>query len=297
MLSSNSLYEARVIVANRNRTPATEVIHQGQTYIEGREGSEYILVFTNKTAIPVLVLPSVDGLSVLDGKPASFQSPGYVVGALQTVEIPGWKVDASTAAKFVFARKGNRSTDPAKRTYAEQLGTDPRNIGVIGFAVFSQKVVYQQTCYTLTSQNPDLNSWPYYGGTAVPPPLANPTWHASTAAFDSVHYLSTLQNMALGASAIPNNPRSASDFPKGIASSSAVGTGFGEATQFKTTEAKFERANPDSPDAVLSLVYDSIGNLERMGVPVADFRPKSSGSRNPFPAQTTGCPIPGGWKK
>ncbi len=64
----NSLreYEARVLV---NGKSATEVVHDGLTYLEGRAGTSYSLSFKNKTNRRVMIIPSVDGLDVITGKP------------------------------------------------------------------------------------------------------------------------------------------------------------------------------------------------------------------------------------
>jgi hypothetical protein len=81
-------------------------------------------------------------------------------------------------------------------------------------------------------------------------------------------------------------------------SQTPIGTGFGEATSFSTSTTTFERLS-DVPDAVLTLIYDSLSNLARLGVPTESFRPKNpvAAPRNAFPASPTACPVPPGWSK
>jgi hypothetical protein len=90
-----------------------------QTYVEGRDGSEFEIEFVNNNAHDVEAILSVDGLSVTDGKPAGSDSTGYMVPARGRVRIPGWTLDSKQVANFFFAgAKGG--------SYAEQSGQDDR---------------------------------------------------------------------------------------------------------------------------------------------------------------------------
>lgn len=316
MKSKNGLYEAHVVI--RGRVDATEVTHNSDTYIEGRPGTEYVLRFRNRSGKRVLILPSVDGLSVLDGKEAGIESPGYVVPAHGTVEIPGWKVDNSTAAKFVFAERGSRSSNPAKKTYAEQQGANPANIGVIGFAVFTEKEappppppptpVYVP--YPVPTPYPVPSSpwqWPTHdpyritygsvcnGTTTLSGSSARGLTVGSTVLMDSMPSAQMTATGGLGEASLNSVAASVASTDKG------VGTGFGDATKFVTNETTFVRANHTVPDAVITLIYDTLTQLQKMGVPVEHFRPNRGPSRNAFPASPqltgTGCPPPPGWSK
>lgn len=124
-----------------NGNPIKSVLHQGNYWIEGRPGSEYSIKIKNQSSQRKLFVVSIDGLSVMDGKPASHGSSGYVVDAYGTVEIPGWLLDNATAAKFEFGGVGKNET------YVEKLknmglDVDPSNQGIIGVAVFNEKQPY-----------------------------------------------------------------------------------------------------------------------------------------------------------
>lgn len=131
----NSTNEYRCSVLIKGRKPAPEVEYRAFTYIEGREGTNYELELENRSSGRILVIPSVDGLSVLDGQPAGVNSPGYVLDPYTKIKIPGWKVDGSTAAEFTFNAIGKN------KNYAEQTDQNTHNQGVIGFMVFKEKVV------------------------------------------------------------------------------------------------------------------------------------------------------------
>lgn len=114
-----------------NGHPLPEYPHDKGTFVEGRIGSKYELVFRNQTSRRVLVVLSVDGLSVMNGKEATVHDSGYVVDAYGTLPVPGWRLDKDSVAQFHFGQIDN--------AYASRMGKRT-NIGVIGAAVFHEKI-------------------------------------------------------------------------------------------------------------------------------------------------------------
>lgn len=119
-----------MVIRPKGRSPADEYVHKGRTYIEGRENSHYVIELHNHTHTRALAVVSVDGLAVSDGKPAHFDSRGFVLSARQTIQIPGWLMDYQSAAEFVFAKK--------RDSYSNQT-TSGGNEGVIGVAWFAEQ--------------------------------------------------------------------------------------------------------------------------------------------------------------
>lgn len=78
------------------------------------------------------VVLSVDGLSIMDGKPASASGSGYIVSGGDRVTIPGWRMSESGAAKFVFSEVSS--------SYSDLAGHGAKNVGIIGAAVFVEDV-------------------------------------------------------------------------------------------------------------------------------------------------------------
>ena len=101
-----------------------------EAYVEGRKGSEFALRVRNTTGRRIEAVVSVDGLSVLDGQPASTRDRGYLVPPYGEVTIPGWRLNDAKVASFYFAA--------LPQAYAAQMGT-PANIGVIGAAFFFER--------------------------------------------------------------------------------------------------------------------------------------------------------------
>lgn len=126
-----------------NGNPITEYKHEGQIYVEGRENSEYAIRIKNNSNKNRLVIPSVDGLSTLDGKEASTKSPGYIINKNSELIIPGRMIDNNTVANFVFSN--------TQESYNVRRGISPKNNGIIGLLVYDEK------SYTLYRNKSDYN--------------------------------------------------------------------------------------------------------------------------------------------
>jgi hypothetical protein len=253
-----------------NPTSFKEFRHEGSRYIEGRKGTEYVLKFHNRSNARVEVVFSVDGLSVVDGKPAGVGSSGYVVNPYQTLEVPGWRIDSSTVAKFVFRPQG----DTEDMTYVEALRSDgvevdTKNQGIIGCLVFKEKI--KQPVYRTLGMMAD------YGG-------------------NEIYTKGGVRGMQMS--------YNSAEKPRGFAPSSAslnnvftsniepesVGTGFGDDHAFKTSTVVFTRADNYTPVATHVIYYDTLKGLRRKGVPVDVVQGPSA-----FPASphlNIGCRIP-----
>jgi hypothetical protein len=105
--------------------------HEGRAYLAGTPGHEYRLLLRNRGAEPLLAVVSVDGVNVVTGENADPSQAGYVIPAGRSVEILGWRKNLSHTAAFYFTDLGE--------SYAARTGR-PDNVGVIGVALFRQKV-------------------------------------------------------------------------------------------------------------------------------------------------------------
>lgn len=307
-MNSNQNVDFYIIVKDKQ---ITEYAHRGQTYVEGREGSEYELEIKNKTSGRIEAIISVDGLSIIDGKTAGLSSSGYLLNAYETIRIPGWKVDSKVAAKFAFSGK--------KESYATQMsGGDSRNNGVIGLMAFAEKRKSAKHTYRTPST-------PWNVGPFKPLPILrsndqsyNPTTieddfeicgpGSSTGSIDDLKYFSnkltkglsvprSYMSMSASASSTLNGNRRIST--SGIAESISIeqqslGTSFGEATKFSTITVEFERGDHL---ATLMIYYDNERGLKSRGiVMVKPSKTKYQTQPSAFPAMETGCPVPPNWK-
>lgn len=99
----------------------------------GEAGAPYVITLRNKTNHRVEAVVSVDGLDVMDGKSASPNNRGYIVGPRDTLRIPGFRQSMNEIARFEFSSVAN--------SYANQTGGEAaaRNVGLIGLAMFEEK--------------------------------------------------------------------------------------------------------------------------------------------------------------
>jgi len=110
--------------------PLRTVSHAGRTYVPvPRLGTEYEIRVWNDGPRRITAIVSVDGLSVINGRPASEDDPGYIVAANSDIRIKGWRRDLDTVAAFSFENR--------EKSYASRMGY-PDNIGVIGLVAIEE---------------------------------------------------------------------------------------------------------------------------------------------------------------
>jgi len=297
MYNSTREFEACILV---NGKPVTEVVHNGQTYIEGRKKTNYELYFRNNSHMQVLVVPSVDGMSVIDGKSAGKQSPGYVVDPWSEVTIPGWTVNGQEAAEFIFHAQGAYWSD--EQTYAEAIDADSSNQGAIGFMVFHRKVKPVRKSFM---PDPRLKTRSYHSA-LDPSPVNSILSSSSVAGSDGISSsptftTTTASSGVLSSDTMDNLGNSVTlDFMDVSDEGKSLGTGFGEAVEFETQKVEFERELNHC--AAFALYYDTLKNLKKAGVPVQHFNRHYSEAvttaPNPFPdsPEVTGyATAPSGW--
>ncbi|MFA5490205.1 MAG: hypothetical protein WC284_13465 [Candidimonas sp.] len=260
-------YEASVLIKGKE---IREYVHDDKIYIEGRKNSEFELKFTNKTGKNILVVPSIDGLSVMDGKPASLESSGYIVSPYGKIIIPGWRLNNDSVAKFTFS--------DVKQSYAGKTKQDTNNVGVIGFAVFTEKekkyVAYRSWWMAPTTFDSNgISNYPSRGLGIAP-------------SYDS--YSDSAVSASVGSSGTSNRRIDLSNSVQ-----NSLGTGFGEQAEHSVTMVSFEK-NP-SPSCVMTIYYDSKRGLEARGIDVRGEYAKPV--PNAFPANPiTGCVPPSDWR-
>ncbi len=98
--------------------------------IVGDDGARYRIAVRNGTTARFEIVASVDGLDVIDGKPADPNRRGYIVDPHDTLIIDGFRTSDTQVAAFRFGRVAD--------SYAAQSSGD-RNVGVIGFAIFAER--------------------------------------------------------------------------------------------------------------------------------------------------------------
>lgn len=306
-----------------NGKPVHEYEHNGNTFIEGRKSSSFEIEFRNHTSGRVLVVPSVDGLSTLNGNPATAESPGYVVKAHDTLRIKGWTVDGGNVAQFVFKDK--------EGSYARGVTGASAQAGVVGVIVYREKVETVPVPPVFVIQPiqsppfaPPYKPWvspgvyplggpltgqPYLGGAGLGvchQADINRVFH--NAAPTNLDHNIALDMVAKGSGVLQDSTSYSGENSRRVqmsmstqataslnaASTSApfeLGTGWGDRVEMKTSQVTFNRGELDH---TLALYYDSRRNLEKRGIEVLKREPRVS---NELPQAFTGigCKPPPGW--
>lgn len=115
-----------------NGLPVKKINHNGDTYLPVSVGDTFYLRITNRTNENVKCAVSVDGLSVMNGKPASYNDSGYIVDANSSIVVKGYRRGNSEVREFVVS---DQASYAAKRT-----GSAANN-GVIGVCITPERVV------------------------------------------------------------------------------------------------------------------------------------------------------------
>ena len=127
-------------------------------FVVGERGVRYSIVVRNESDARVEVVLSVDGLDVMDGRPASFRKRGYIIEPHAKVSVDGFRQSTAAVAAFRFGT--------VRESYANLKYGDTRNVGVIGIAVFEE---YSSAPYSLRESERRLRGNPWPGQFASPP--------------------------------------------------------------------------------------------------------------------------------
>jgi hypothetical protein len=265
MRDAKGLIELTMMVeTNGALAPAREYFHQGQMYVEGIDGARYALRIKNLTSARIEVIASVDGLDVGSGEDASFSRGGMVLTSQRSYDFEGYRLDLNAVATFRFGGVAG--------SYAAQLGK-PRNIGVIGVALFEEKVAPPPPPPPVPA-----SFGPPQGGFGPPPmgpPGFGPPMPGAPPSFSP-------PPSAFGGPPPPamSPPKPAGARPAPAAQS--LGTAFGERRDAKVSSTTFDRAT-SSPASLLSVRYEHREALRALGVPIDDLATRETA--NPFPAE------------
>lgn len=203
--------------------------HRGDTWVAGTPGRRYSVRLTNTTGERVLVVLSVDGVNAVTGETAAASQAGYVLAPWETTEIAGWRKSLDDIAQFVFTDLGD--------SYAARTGR-PRNVGVIGVAVFQEaRPRYCTPSYC----------------TPAPPPIAR--GYDGRERAQSERRASAPAAAAAAADAIAENS----------VSQQSIGTGHGQREWAPVGRTEFVRASR-SPAQLTQLRYDDHHRLVALGV-------------------------------
>jgi hypothetical protein len=221
--------------------------HDGERHVAGEPGHEYEIRIRNCEYARVLAVTSVDGVNVITGRTAAPDQGGYVLDPRGRLEIDGWRKNMSEVAAFYFTSLPD--------SYAARTGR-PDNVGVIGIALFRERVAYpvtreQDSVAAADAEPRDAPSLP--------------------------------QSRSVQEAAAAPEQESTSGMLGKLKRDERLGTGHGQRRDSGATYTHFDRAS-EQPDAVIRIFYDSRQNLMARGVIPRPDRRYADRMPDPFPA-------------
>jgi hypothetical protein len=282
-------YELEVRVGG---TPVPSFAHAGETHILGQEGSRYVLRVHNRSARRIEAVVTVDGLDVMDGKPGDFANKrGYLVPAYGYVDIDGWRLSSREAAAFRFAAVGE--------SYAAKTGS-ARNVGVIGVAIFPERIVRAKA----RAYAPEP-SYDYREESARSDGIGGAPKRASGAPRSRSSAPEAPSPVPSSAPAKSAEREESADLAASShverRSRAGLGTEFGEAVSSEIRQVAFVRAHSASPQTLLGARYNDRAGLYALGIDV-DHREEPSElelrrAANPFPVSRGYARPPADWRR
>ena len=281
--------------------------HQGEYWVAGRPGASYSVDISNRTGKRILAVISVDGVNALNGQTASATpDDGYVLNPWQSWAITGWRKSDSQVAAFYFSE--------SDASYASRTGR-PRDVGVIGVALFRERVPEPVRPPPVTRRSPvderysprmnesdksssanaDMASSvaaeaPMPTPAPMPAPQAAPAAKPMPPAAANSEIAADSAAMPSAANADSKAARAEKRAPSSAPRTPSLGTGHGALETSHTRTVEFDSAT-QRPEQVVRIRYDSYANLVAKGV-IRQPRPQPERSPNAFPADAQRSYVP-----
>jgi len=253
--------------------------HQGNYYLEAKEGWEYEILVKNNNYNRILSIIGVDGLNVLDGKENSDSSPGYVINRDEKLKLKGYRINDNEVAAFKFSKKGD--------SYASGKSNNPQ-CGVITIKCFKEYIKPPKTIILKEKEYVPYPVYPTY-------PHRDPYWpHDYNPIFYYGDPIGTCNSLS---SSADNLGQVRCCYSSSLQNSTAntpsdhfdMGSAWGGVKESKVKEVEFEKG---SSLGKLNIYYASRQSLINMGI---NFNTED---KVVFPKGSVKyCSEPKGWKR
>ena len=292
------MYDVQILV---NGSRCKQYNHDGKIFIESKHDSEYTIEIKHDSWKRILAVCSVDGLDILNGKPATENGNGYVINQLSATKFDGFRVSDEKVAKFVFTTKDGSYA-------ASKEDSSEKNVGVIGVRIFQEKLPPPPVVKEIHHHHNNWQhqfGWGWWDKNNPPLPYNPPIWCDTTygtagttcdmVGDDNVRHFSSLCNN--GTNNLSNNIsaktavncssilREVKETPRGF----DMGTKWGEAKESRVIEVEFEKG---ILAFTKNIYYASRQSLIEMGVPLGNEKQVSF----PEPFTEKYATPPKGWK-
>lgn len=260
-------FEFEVLV---HGSPVREYRKDGSTYIEAREGTSFSLRMRNNSGDRVLFVPTVDGLSIMNGEEGSYNSNGYIIRPYSSTTIDGWRRSDREVAEFYFSKPND--------SYRKRSGKGV-NLGSIGAAVFRERRKEVLNPYQKPVDD-EIEGYPKY-------PKKYPRrlpWIYPGYPIEKIYEFMDAGSTA-GDMTVKNTVMYCGNDTRVMMNSVSqdLGTGWGSTKKSEVTTVAFEKES--SPSEVFVVYYNTHERLEELGVQFKE------------PLYTNAQAFPGEWCK
>lgn len=114
-----------------NGKPCKQYTHDGQLFIESKDGSEYLIQVKNDNDFRIECVIGVDGLDVITGKENKPDSIGYIINGYGQLKLDGYRLSDEKVATFKFCKRGE--------SYASSKTVSGAQNGVITITCYREK--------------------------------------------------------------------------------------------------------------------------------------------------------------
>ena len=265
----------------------------GVTYVLGEPGDRYNIRVYNPTGERIEAVVTVDGRDAISGNVGDYVSQrGYLIDAWGSVLVEGFRRSLDEVAAFRFTGRG--------QSYSALRGT-PQHVGVIGLAVFSEKLrppppapVWRPRRRYLPES--DYRSEKSSNERRAPAPSAPRATDAAGAAPRAKDSSAEASRGYGGDDEAPRKGKAGGWGPGASRSAgpSNIGTEYGENESSSVVEVAFERRSPAHPAAILSVRYDDYEGLQARGIDLSslNYAYRDDLEPQPFPYSRRFAPPP-----
>lgn len=251
-----------------------KIRHAGKTYLPVCNGDIFTIEIKNDTSETICAIVSVDGLSIMNGEPASHNDTGYVIRPYSSVNIRGFRRGLDRSKDFVVTTESGDS-------YTERRTGSGANKGVIGVVIKPEK----RRHYRPRRHNNILlaDRERSYDKTKTCGLVDNCDYEREVLTSGGIDYQSRGGEEFTSGGPIMRSFCDISECrSKGIISgqrcnTSPAGTKMGQEKYDRVVKVDFEP--DDNRKSVIKLYYDTVEGLRRKGVPIDGNEP------NPFPGE------------
>jgi hypothetical protein len=256
-------YSAHVLVNGRK---VKEYSHNGLTFIEAKEGTEFSIEVKNHQSGRVVAIVSVDGIDVVDGKPATSKSRGYILNGHSAETVNGYRRSQDQIATFKFTN--------SEGSYATDKGSGQNN-GIIAVKFVGEAYAYARALNVVQPPRPSPWPKPYFGAGDTLRGGAGYGLLESKGLFAGEKERCSGRGMSAGSQSLGESASYSACASAGMDMAAAqpasfdMGTTWGSVREDKTTEVPFSYG---AELGNIEFYYASREALKAMGIPLIQMK-------------------------